>query len=233
MQVPLDKYGYNSIARHVFTGIITSVLLFLGAGSLSWDWGWGYSVGNTLGWLVMSLALARTNPALLNQRGKPARQLQKGTKRWDYILLTAYTLLMLITPVVAGLDYRYSRLLDFHPLLRILGVVLLWVGFYWLTWAMSANKFFEPIVRVQADKQVIASNGPYRFVRHPGYLGVILQFLAVPLILGSLYSLIPVLLATLVFIVRIWLEDGTLQRELPGYADYAQKTRYRLIPFVW
>jgi protein-S-isoprenylcysteine O-methyltransferase Ste14 len=231
-QAALDRYGYNAIARHVFTGVATSVALFLAAGTLNWSWGWLYSIVHVLAWLALSLVLARTNPALLNKRGRPARDMT-GTKRWDWFILIAYTALMFIVPIVAGLDYGNGAAPDFHLIIRVIGLMLLCLGFGWLAWSMAANKFFEPTVRIQTDQQVVASDGPYRYLRHPGYFGVVLQFLAAPLALGSVYAFIPALLGIALFIVRVVLEDAALQRELPGYAEYAQRTRYRLLPFMW
>jgi protein-S-isoprenylcysteine O-methyltransferase Ste14 len=116
----------------------------------------------------------------------------------------------------------------------VVGNLLMIVGFIPLAWSMVANRNFEPSVRLQAERgHQVASGGPYRFVRHPGYAGLVLQFLALPIALGAWMALIPGLLGVAVFVIRTALEDRTLQDELPGYADYAQQTRYRLIPGIW
>ncbi|MBU0705027.1 MAG: isoprenylcysteine carboxylmethyltransferase family protein, partial [Chloroflexi bacterium] len=102
------------------------------------------------------------------------------------------------------------------------------------TWGMTANKFFSTSVRIQEERgHTVASEGPYRYVRHPGYVGYIIALFATALALGSLWALVPAVLATCLFVVRTALEDRTLQKELAGYKEYAQQVRYRLLPGVW
>jgi protein-S-isoprenylcysteine O-methyltransferase Ste14 len=99
---------------------------------------------------------------------------------------------------------------------------------------MAVNKFFEWTVRIQADRgQYVCKDGPYRFIRHPGYTGLIISVLVYPLILGSCWGLVLSVILALVIIARTALEDSTLQKELPGYQEYAQIVRYRLLPFIW
>jgi protein-S-isoprenylcysteine O-methyltransferase Ste14 len=230
----LDKYGYNSIGKHIVGGaIMTAVLLFLGAGTLQWDWGWAFIAVTFIGWMALSLVLARVNPELLNARGKRFKALT-GTKRWDWIITLSYSALVLLTPFVAGLDYANGWSAPSSDAIKIVGLALLLLGFGVLTWAMAVNRFFEATVRIQTQRghQVVAS-GPYRYVRHPGYIGVMLQMIAVPLSLGMFAALIPALITVALFIVRTALEDRALIAELPGYADFAQRTRYRLVPGLW
>ncbi len=99
---------------------------------------------------------------------------------------------------------------------------------------MVANAHFATVARVQADKgQTVCDTGPYQYVRHPGYLGAVFHSLAVPLILGSWWGLVAGGLAALFMVLRTALEDRTLHEELPGYTEYAQETRYRLVPGLW
>jgi protein-S-isoprenylcysteine O-methyltransferase Ste14 len=99
---------------------------------------------------------------------------------------------------------------------------------------MISNAHFATVVRVQADRgHAVCHTGPYRFVRHPGYIGGIIQSLALPLVLGSLWAFIPGVLAALLLVARTALEDQTLQEELPGYTEYVQQVHYRLLPGVW
>ena len=110
----------------------------------------------------------------------------------------------------------------------VLGYVVIGV------WSMAANAFFSMIVSIQKDRgHTVVTDGPYRYVRHPGYAGSILFTIATPLVLGSLWAFIPCGLAAALFVVRTALEDRTLQEELPGYKEYAQQTRYRLLPGIW
>ena len=102
------------------------------------------------------------------------------------------------------------------------------------SWAMITNAYFSTAVRIQDDRgHQVCTTGPYRFVRHPGYVGASLQSLVMPLMFGSLWALIPGALAVLMLVIRTTLEDQTLHEELDGYREYAQKTRYRLLPGTW
>jgi protein-S-isoprenylcysteine O-methyltransferase Ste14 len=99
---------------------------------------------------------------------------------------------------------------------------------------MAVNRFFEGTVRIQTNREhQVISSGPYRYVRHPGYVGVMLEFIAIPLSLGTLAAWIPALLGVALYVLRTAMEDRTLIAELPGYAEYAQRTCYRLLPGVW
>jgi protein-S-isoprenylcysteine O-methyltransferase Ste14 len=107
-------------------------------------------------------------------------------------------------------------------------------AFAGVTWATSVNKFFEPSVRIQTDRgHRVIDIGPYGIIRHPGYAFGFAFFLGIPLALGSLWALIPAVMLCPLLVVRTVLEDRTLQNELPGYKQYAQRVRYRLVPGVW
>ena len=136
--------------------------------------------------------------------------------------------------VIAGLDggrFGWSSM----PLpLAIAGLVTLVLAYAVIAWAMAANTFFSTTVRVQEDRgQRVVSSGPYRLVRHPGYVGMILMYVGTPVMLGSWWALIPGGLNGVAFIVRTALEDRTLQEELDGYKEYAGRVPYRLLPGVW
>jgi protein-S-isoprenylcysteine O-methyltransferase Ste14 len=112
--------------------------------------------------------------------------------------------------------------------------VLMIAGIAGVTWAESANKFFEPTVRIQTDRgHTVIDFGPYAIIRHPGYVSGFLVFVGMSLSLGSIWALIPAVMACLLLVVRTILEDRTLRTELPGYEEYAQRVRFRLIPGVW
>lgn len=232
-QPRLNKYGYNCIARHVSLVFFVCAPLFIGAGTLRWDWAWIFTAVTLVGWVAMSLILARINPELLNERGKRMKALT-GTKRWDWMIMGVYSVLLLATPLVAGLDYRNAWSSPTPDGIKIIGIAVIAFSFIPLTWSMAVNRFFEGTVRIQTNREHhVISSGPYRYVRHPGYVGVILEFLAIPLSLGTLAAWIPALLGVALYILRTAMEDRTLIAELPGYAEYAQHTRYRLLPGVW
>jgi protein-S-isoprenylcysteine O-methyltransferase Ste14 len=132
------------------------------------------------------------------------------------------------------LDHRYGWSPVFPTWLNILGFILIGVGYAFAVWAMAENRFFSGVVRIQLDRgHVVCDSGPYRFVRHPGYVGNILPLPGIVLALGSVWTVVPALVALIIIVVRTVLEDRALRDELPGYLDYARRVRYRLIPGIY
>jgi protein-S-isoprenylcysteine O-methyltransferase Ste14 len=140
----------------------------------------------------------------------------------------------LITWIVAGLDVRFGWSPQISLALQLVALAIVAAGYFLGTWAMVANKFFSAVVRIQKERDhTVVTDGPYRLVRHPAYTGGVLAYLATPIMLGSLWALIPAGLTVVVLIIRTALEDKTLREELPGYDEYAQQTRHRLLPAIW
>jgi protein-S-isoprenylcysteine O-methyltransferase Ste14 len=108
------------------------------------------------------------------------------------------------------------------------------LSFAFSIWAMVVNNYYSRVVRIQGDRgQYVVTDGPYRYVRHPSYIGSILSWACAALTLGSWLALAPVALIAVTFTVRTALEDRMLQQELAGYKEYAERVRYRLLPGVW
>ncbi len=129
---------------------------------------------------------------------------------------------------------RFQWTGELNPELHLFGGALFLGGLSVFSWALAANPYFESGSRIQEDRgQIVWSSGPYRFVRHPGYLGAIGQSVGVPLLLGSLWALIPGFVASLLIVLRTRFEDRMLHRELDGYPEYAQEVRFRLLPGLW
>jgi protein-S-isoprenylcysteine O-methyltransferase Ste14 len=207
-----------------------ALFLFLPAGSWTWEMGWLFILAfTTLGALAW-LYLWRVNPEVLAARVNP----HQGTKPWDKVLLGLFFLTGLATVPVAALDagrFHWSALPWWACLV---GYALLVAGMALMAWAQAVNKFFEPTVRIQQDRgQTVIDAGPYAFVRHPGYLSWFPMSAGIALSLGSLWALAPAALSCVVLVLRAQWEDQTLQAELPGYEEYTQRVRYRLIPGVW
>jgi protein-S-isoprenylcysteine O-methyltransferase Ste14 len=173
--------------------------------------------------------------AVLGLREAAASNRHEGPRRWDLLLgLIGFLPTMLAIPIVAALDDGRYHWLHVPWWGYQVGYALMITGFVGVTWATSVNKVFEPLVRIQTDRgHKVVDTGPYVIVRHPGYALGYPLFLGMPLALGSLWALIPALLMGPLLVVRTILEDRTLQHELPGYSEYAQRVRYRLIPGVW
>lgn len=218
-----------SLVRLVVLLAFEGAILFLAAGRLDWVWGWAFLVTYLL-LSVVALVMVPLTEELVEER----TQLKADVKRWDKILSAIMTVLFLATLVVPGLDVRFG----WSPLLpsgvQIAALALIALGYLLITWATRVNRFFARFVRIQKERgHTVVTGGPYRFVRHPGYVGTILTSLATPVALGSLWALVAGGLMALAVGIRTALEDRTLLEELPGYAEYSQRTRYRLLPGIW
>lgn len=209
---------------------LQAAILFLGAGQLDWTWAWIFLGISLVSVLINGAILLHASPGTIAERGQ-----SEFTKNWDKIVAALYSLfLFLLVPLVAGLDTRFGWTGELGNAWHIVGAAALAVGLGLAGWAMIANAYFSTVVRIQTDRgQTVCRAGPYRFVRHPGYVGFILQSLATPILLGSAWGLLPGVMAATILIIRTSLEDRTLQLELPGYQEYAQEVRHRLVPRVW
>jgi len=207
-----------------------AAILFVPAGRLDWSAGWVY-LGIFTAFMIANLAyLQRENPELIGRRIR----FGKGTKRWDVAWSVFFGPLFLAVYVVAGLDAGRYGWSDMPGWLWLVGLALFLPGAALFSRAMGENPFFEKTVRIQSDRgHRVVDTGPYRLVRHPGYLGFFGWILSAPLLLGSWWAFVPALLSIAGVVVRTALEDRTLNAELPGYADYAKRIRYRLVPGLW
>jgi protein-S-isoprenylcysteine O-methyltransferase Ste14 len=218
------------ISGSVLTLLAFVVCLFLPAGTWAWPRGWLFFSFVVAASIVITLYLRRANPDVIAARVNR----HEGTKGWDrWVLGLLIPALVSILPVAALDDGRYHWHLVPWWACGI-GYALVIAGFVGFTWAEAVNKFFEPTVRIQADRgHTVIDTGPYAIIRHPGYVAAGLLVLGMPLALGSYWAMIPALLTCLLLVVRTVWEDRTLREELPGYEEYARRVRYRLIPGVW
>ncbi len=226
----LDRDGIKRIVQVIVGITLFGLLLFVSAGRLDW-WNawlylglWGLSTG------LASVVVLRRNPELINERGRKA----ENQKAWDKLLLRLYFPLPFLAMILAGLDavrFGWSQI----PLWLVLtGFVLGLVAMGLSYSVMVFNAFASAVVRIQEERgHEVVTDGPYRFVRHPMYAGLLLSWLGTPLLLGSWWTYVVAVPAILIFVIRTALEDRTLQEELPGYTDYAERVRYRLLPGVW
>lgn len=223
------------VQAYLLKGMVAKFVmaLILGLSSGRWNWvnGWMLFGVYTTWDVVVALLLIPRSPEMIAERAR----IQEGTKTWDIVLATlAASLMPMATWIVAGLDERYGWTTQLSLSFQVVAMVIVVLGFAIVTWAMAANEFFSTMVRIQEDRdQTVATSGPYQYVRHPGYVGAIMFQLATPIMLSSLWALIPSGLSVLFYIIRTALEDRTLQDELRGYKEYAGKVRYRLLPGIW
>lgn len=220
--------GFTTVALLVS---VMGLTLFLSAGSLVWTQAWifiGLFLSYFILWVYWGL---RYSPDLIMER---SQSLQKGGEAWDQVIVRVNVLLSVTTYVVAGLDavrYQWSLV---TPAPQAVGLVLLILGYVLPFFALSNNPFASGVVRIQTERgHRVSTGGPYQIVRHPMYVGAILADIGVPLFLGSYWAMIPGAMMAVLFIYRTAREDITLQEKLPGYKEYAQKVRYRLLPGVW
>jgi protein-S-isoprenylcysteine O-methyltransferase Ste14 len=217
------------LARAVLTPILMIALLFLLAGRWDYWQAWVYIILNTVV-LTLMATLFTKDSGLIEERLNPKR----GIKSWDRIYFSITGPLYFIALAVAGLDARFSWSSGIPAYIYWSSVALYLIGQAIFVWARYTNRYFSSVVRIQSDRgQTVCKEGPYRYIRHPGYLGGFLFTVTMGLMLGSWWASIPQVIAALMLIPRTILEDRTLQAELPGYQDYAQETRYRLLPGIW
>ncbi|NYZ76689.1 isoprenylcysteine carboxylmethyltransferase family protein [Candidatus Micrarchaeota archaeon] len=217
-------------AQVLFSLVLMMALFFFFAGRLDLPLAWLYFGLYFVSLAINMMVFLKYNPEVVEARS----EIIKGEmKWWDKLYVVLYMLFMFAIPVVCGIDAHSQASAPgtwYYPA----GVLLFVAGWSFTSWALVENKFFEGSVRIQKERgHTVVSTGPYAIIRHPGYAGMIVFYASMPLGLGSLYGLVPALLLAGAFVFRTHFEDEMLQKELKGYKEYAKKTRYRLIPFVW
>jgi protein-S-isoprenylcysteine O-methyltransferase Ste14 len=223
----LISWAIKGVLYKAYVGVV----LMLSAGRWDWIAGWVY-VGIFLAFdAATALVVIPRSPELLIERSRR----NQDVKSWDKVIMpVAAGLLPLFSWIIAGLDQRFGWGPEVRLSLQAAGLVLTVIGHAIVVWAMGANAFFSVIVRIQEERgHSVAAGGPYRWIRHPGYVGAILFSLAIPFLLSSWWALIPSMGSVILYVLRTSLEDRTLIDELPGYADYVKRVKFRLIPGVW
>lgn len=207
------------------------LLLFGVAGRWNWPAAWVYMALLVTGGIAAGVVFARFQPGLAAERSARWRD----GKPWDRpFLLVVGVVGPAVVQLVCGLDKRFGWSPVPVTALQVTATAVFVAGIGITAWAMAVNPFFSAAVRIQTDRgHVVVADGPYRFVRHPGYAGLVLATLAGPVLLGTLWGLVPAGLLLVALAIRTVLEDRTLRAELPGYAAYAARVRKRLVPSLW
>jgi len=235
---PVDQDAFKTgiskyWVRSIITYLLMPLVLFISGGDLGWWQGWFYAVLIVTAGIAPRMWAEKRHPGLMVERGNFAKA--QDVKPWDKVLAPLMALSVSFPLlIVAGLDHRFGWSPAFSAWLNILGLILIMLGYTFAGWALAENRFFSTVVRIQTDRgHKVCDSGPYRIVRHPGYAGNILALPGIVLAFGSVWTIIPVIVALIIAVIRTALEDKTLQEELPGYRDYVCRVRYRLIPGVY
>ena len=221
----------NYFIKHLFGSLIFFAVIFFSAGRVLDYWQGLVYVGVGLVMTILNYTVLQIDPELLKERSKPG----KDTKKWDKAILGLSLLITISMYIVGGLDSgRFHWSPEFHWRIYFIGALFTATGQLLFLIAQKQNRFFSSTVRIQTERgHVVCDTGLYKVVRHPAYIGSIIQAIGFPLLFGSLWSIIPVSILIILFITRTSLEDKILKNELKGYKEYSEKTKYRLIPFIW
>ncbi len=235
-QLPTKQAAFSM--RKVIPGFLIAFLisiLCIIVVSGKWDWweGWLLVIITSATTTGGRLLLIKKHPDLANERANYKEQ--TGVQTWDKKLMPIVAIFgPLSIWIAAGLNKRFVSTGTLPISIEIAAFILIFAAYTFSTWAMLENQFFAAVVRIQKDRQhQVIETGPYQFVRHPGYAGSFFATLFIPLALSTYWAYIPVLLTNLILCIRTAKEDRFLQAELPGYAEYETRTRYRLIPGIW
>ncbi len=217
-------------ARLAISFALFGALLFVAAGRLDWWEVWVFLVVYYAIALVGQVWIMQRDPALDQERSG----LGRNVKPWDRVIVSLNWILTFGLLIVIGLDAGRFQWSPVPLAWRTAGGLGLVASFSLTLWAARANTFLSAQVRIQTERGHHAvTGGPYRYLRHPMYLSMILYDLCLPVLLGSWWALCVSGLMIVVIVIRTALEDRTLRAELPGYAAYTQQTRFRLIPGLW
>jgi protein-S-isoprenylcysteine O-methyltransferase Ste14 len=226
-----DQAALRMLVSFLAALLLSAVLIFGGAGRLNWPLGWIFVTVWIVPKLVFLILLRLRDPDLLVERATR----HKNTQPYERIIIPLYFVFAFGTFIVASLDggrFRWSGELPIA--LIIVSYIIYLLGNSLAGWAINSNPFFSSESRLQTDRdQKVTSTGPYRFIRHPAYLAAFLLWITTGLMLESWWAVIPGLLAGLMMVIRTIYEDRMLIADLPGYAEYALRVRYRLLPGVW
>jgi protein-S-isoprenylcysteine O-methyltransferase Ste14 len=227
----LKRAGIRYIFRIHILLFIQAIIFFYSAGRLDIPRAWLFFGIGSVYYPVSTAVIYRKNPDLINQRGENRRD----TKSWDKILAPLYFLIgYVLTAALAGMDVGRFHWTYLGPSYMLAGIFFYIMGGIVNTWAMITNPHFESTVRIQKERDhAVITTGPYQYIRHPGYGAGIIWTASIPLIIGSAAGFIAGITGIIILLLRTYLEDHILQKELPGYTEYTQKITKKLLPYIW
>lgn len=227
------KFIWGRIAQNILTLAVFGVLFFMLAGTIKALGFWMYVATALIYQIVSLLVIVPRHPEYIELANVRKIQ-QPNAKKWDRGVIFVVMVANLLMYGLAALDVGRLHLSELSVAFAPAGVLLYVAGSALNQWAMLHNPHFERQVRIQTERaHKVMTTGPYRYVRHPGYLGSVLGLISFPLLVGSAIALSASAIGVVGMLVRTCLEDRALSQELAGYTEYAQTVRYRLIPYVW
>jgi protein-S-isoprenylcysteine O-methyltransferase Ste14 len=226
-KVNTRKNILRRLIQVLMTVIVTAIILFVSAGRIKWIYAWLLILASFFVILANAFIFPRE---LISERGRK----KENTEKWDKIITGIIIIPWIALYLISGLDIRFRWSPEMTLWVHITGLIAFILGNAIVSWAMMANNYFSTAVRIQYDRgHIVSSGGPYRYIRHPGYLGMMIYLISTPIILGSFWALIPAIMTVILFMVRTSFEDNTLKNKLDGYKEYAERVKFRLISGVW
>lgn len=225
----MSKLYVKTIKSAIFGITAFAALIFLPAGTLNYWRGWAFLTTFVFSTLTITIYLARNDRKLLERRLSAGPQAEKEPAQ--RVIVTLIILLFAATLLFSALDWRFQWS-PVAPWLSIAGDVLVFLSYLFFIWVFRKNSYAASTIQITEDQKVI-STGPYALVRHPMYTGALVMFAGIPLALGSWWGLLFFFLTLPVLMWRLLDEERFLRKNLPGYTEYTQKVRYRLIWFIW
>ncbi|MBN1221694.1 MAG: isoprenylcysteine carboxylmethyltransferase family protein [Candidatus Aminicenantes bacterium] len=225
-----DKSETRIAPRFIFFLLLQAGFFFLPAGTLNWPEAWIWLAIFLIYGVAIIIWMKKYDPELFRERSR----IKIPKRKWDKLIGVGLAVFFIPVYVIPGFDavrYGWSHV----PVpVEIIGFLCFVVSVAWVARVAKENTYLSRIVEIQKERgHKVITTGPYRFVRHPMYLGSIVYIISIPLALGSLYALIPSALCAILLIIRTRFEEKTLHSELEGYPEYARKTRFRLFPGIW
>jgi protein-S-isoprenylcysteine O-methyltransferase Ste14 len=218
-------------ARLLFLFLFSGIIFFGSAGTLKWLEAWLYLI-LTISSVTFSVVwMKKRDPRLLRDRMCFDKKSPRGV---DRIILLLYVIFIIILITLPGLDAVRFQLSALPVFIKVIGFLMNFLSGHIMFSVVKENPYLSSIVEVHKDREhQVITTGIYSYVRHPWYLGLILWFFSFPLALGSLYSFIPAGILTILMVIRIFIEEKALCKELPGYKEYCQTVKYRILPYIW
>lgn len=220
------------LARMLFFVVVVPFLPQIISGKWGWWQAWVNSAICILGFAISRILTVNKHPDVIAERAKFMGH--ENIQPWDRVLASLVGASSALIFLISGLQARLAETVNYSTAAEMMAILLIAAGFGFGSYALYVNRFFSGVVRLQTERNhSVVDSGPYRWIRHPGYLGGIITYAAMPVLLEATWAFIPAALFVIILTIRTRLEDRFLQQNLAGYREYAARVRYRLLPLVW